>query len=44
MIRGLGIRMYRFTCTLGAGHVFGFLLQETGFKILQENGDGIVLE
>ena len=44
MIRGLGIRAYRFACTLGAGRVFGFLLQENGYKLLQENGDAIVLE
>jgi hypothetical protein len=44
MIRGFGIRAYRFMCTLGAGHVFGYLLQEDGFSLLQENGDQIVLE
>jgi hypothetical protein len=44
MIRGLGIRMYRFKCTLGAGRVFGFLLQEDGYSLLQENGDQIILE
>lgn len=44
MIRGLGIRMYRFKCTLGAGHVFGYLLQEDGYALLQENGDQILLE
>ncbi len=44
MIRGLGIRMYRFACTLASGHVFGDLLQEDGFNILQENGDLILLE
>jgi hypothetical protein len=43
MVRGLGIRMYRFMCTLGAGHVFGYLLQENGFDILQENNDKIIL-
>jgi hypothetical protein len=44
MIRGLGIRMYRFACTLDSGHVFGYLLQEDGFYILQENDDKIILE
>jgi hypothetical protein len=44
MVRGMGIRMYRFVCTLGAGHVFGFLLQEDGFDILQEDNSKIVLE
>jgi hypothetical protein len=44
MIRGLGIRAYRFACTLGIGRSFGFLLQEDGYKLLQEDGGGIVLE
>lgn len=44
MIRGLGIRMYRFACTLGIAHTFGFLLQENGYALLQENGSKIVLE
>jgi hypothetical protein len=44
MVRGMGIRMYRFACTLGAGRVFGFLLQENGFDILQEDNSKIILE
>jgi len=44
MIRGFGIRAYRFICTLGAAQVSGFLLQEDGFAILQEDGGKIVLE
>jgi len=44
MVRGMGIRMYRFMCTLGIAHVFGFLLQEDGFALLQEDGSKIVLE
>lgn len=44
MIRGLGIRAYRFACTLGIGRVFGYLLQEDGYQLLQENGSEIVLE
>lgn len=44
MVRGLGIRAYRFVCTLGIGHVFGYLLQEDGYFLLQEDGSQIVLE
>jgi len=44
MIRGLGIRAYRFICTFGDARVFGDLLQEDGFAILQEDGGKIVLE
>ena len=44
MIRGLGIRAYRFLCTLGIAHVFGILLQENGDDLLQEDGGKIVLE
>jgi len=44
MIRGLGIRAYRFMCTFTAASVFGDLLQEDGFAILQEDGSKIVLE
>jgi hypothetical protein len=44
MIRGFGIRAYRFICTLGSGHVDGYLLLETGYDLLQENGYQIVLE
>lgn len=44
MVRGMGIRMYRFACTLGIGHVFGYLLQEDGYFLLQEDGSRIVLE
>ena len=44
MIRGLGIRAYRFICTLGIAHLSGVLLQEDGFAILQEDNGKIVLE
>jgi len=44
MILGFGIRAYRFMCTLGDARVFGDLLQEDGFAILQEDGGKIVLE
>ena len=44
MIRGFGIRAYRFMCTLGAANVSGVLLLEDGFDLLQENNDKIVLE
>ena len=44
MIRGLGIRAYRFICTFSDARVFGDLLQEDGFAILQEDGGKIVLE
>ena len=44
MIRGLGIRAYRFMCSLGDARVFGDLLQEDGYAILQEDGSKIVLE
>ena len=44
MIRGLGIRMYRCICTLRSGHFFGYLLQEDGFFLLQEDGSLIELE
>jgi len=44
MIRGFGIRAYRFMCVLGIAHEFGVLLQEDGFAILQEDNGKIVLE
>jgi hypothetical protein len=44
MIRGFGIRAYRFMCTLGIAHEFGVLLQEDGFALLQEDNSKIVLE
>jgi len=44
MIRGLGIRAYRFICTLGIAHLFGVLLLEDGFALLQEDSSKIVLE
>ena len=44
MIRGFGIRAYRFMCTLGAAHEYGVLLLEDGFAILQEDNGKIVLE
>jgi hypothetical protein len=44
MIRGFGIRAYRFMCTLGAAHERGTLLLEDGFEILQEDNGKIVLE
>jgi len=44
MIRGLGIRAYRFMCVLGIAREFGVLLQEDGFALLQEDNGKIVLE
>lgn len=44
MIRGFGIRAYRFMCTLGASKVNGVLLLEDGFDLLQEDNGKIVLE
>ena len=44
MIRGFGIRAYRFICSLGIAHVFGVLLQQDGFALLQEDNGKIVLE
>jgi hypothetical protein len=44
MIRGFGIRAYRFMCTLGIAHVNGVLLLEDGFDLLQEDNGKIVLE
>jgi hypothetical protein len=44
MIRGLGIRAYRFMCTFSDARVFGVLLQQDGFSLLQENNGKIVLE
>jgi len=44
MIRGLGIRAYRFMATFGIARVFGVLLLEDGFALLQEDDGKIVLE
>lgn len=44
MIRGFGIRSYRFICTLGIAHERGVVLLEDGFELLQENNGKIVLE
>jgi hypothetical protein len=44
MIRGFGIRAYRFMCTLGSAHEYGVLLLEDGFALLQEDNGKIVLE
>ena len=44
MIRGFGIRAYRFMCTLGSANVNGVLLLEDGFDLLQEDNGKIVLE
>ena len=44
MIRGFGIRAYRFMCTLGITHEYGVLLLEDGFALLQEDNGKIVLE
>ncbi|CAB4161737.1 hypothetical protein UFOVP776_12 [uncultured Caudovirales phage] len=44
MIRGFGIRAYRFMCTLGAAHERGVILLEDGFDLLQEDNGKIVLE
>jgi hypothetical protein len=44
MIRGFGIRAYRFMCTLGIAHEYGVVLLEDGFALLQENNGKIVLE
>jgi hypothetical protein len=44
MIRGFGIRAYRFMCTLGIAHERGVVLLEDGFELLQENNGKIVLE
>jgi hypothetical protein len=44
MIRGFGIRAYRFICTLGIAHERGVVLLEDGFELLQENNGKIVLE
>jgi hypothetical protein len=44
MIRGFGIRAYRFMCTLGSAKVNGVLLLEDGFDLLQEDNGKIVLE
>jgi hypothetical protein len=44
MIRGFGIRAYRFICTLGIAHERGVVLLEDGFELLQEDNGKIVLE
>ena len=44
MIRGFGIRAYRFMCTLGIAHEYGVVLLENGFALLQEDNGKIVLE
>jgi len=44
MIRGFGIRAYRFMCTLGIAHERGIILLEDGFDLLQEDNGKIVLE
>jgi hypothetical protein len=44
MIRGFGIRAYRFMCTLGDAHEYGVVLLEDGFALLQEDNGKIVLE
>lgn len=44
MIRGFGIRAYRFICTLGIAHEYGVVLLEDGFELLQEDNGKIVLE
>jgi hypothetical protein len=44
MIRGLGIRAFRFMAMFGISRKFGVLLLEDGFALLQENNGKIVLE